>query len=204
MPKRKNSGSPAARAKGPDRPVGPPAFLIKQPYLGPRPGAVPVVHPDDGWESADEGADSQPWHPTVRVDTRKNLIGGSAHRARWEDRVVVLVNQARRRARLPPLRADQRLRQSARDYSARMAELGFFAHEDPDGSTAEDRMRAAGHPDPGGENIARGHTGPEEVMHSWLNSPGHRATIVTPDFRSIGVGLHLGPGGPWWTQHFGY
>ena len=40
-------------------------------------------------------------------------------------------------------------------------------------------------------------------MNSWMNSPGHRANILNCAFKELGVGIHNGPGGPWWTQDFG-
>ena len=39
-----------------------------------------------------------------------------------------------------------------------------------------------------GENIAFGQTDANDVMNAWLNSPGHKANIEQPSFRSIGVG----------------
>jgi uncharacterized protein YkwD len=65
-------------------------------------------------------------------------------------------------------------------------------------------MRTAGYSWPAAENLARGQRRPHEVMHAWMNSPGHRANILNPATRAVGVGLELGPGGPWWTQNFGY
>jgi uncharacterized protein YkwD len=37
-----------------------------------------------------------------------------------------------------------------------------------------------------------------------MNSPGHRANILNCEFTTLGVGVHFGSGGPWWTQDFGY
>jgi uncharacterized protein YkwD len=65
-------------------------------------------------------------------------------------------------------------------------------------------MQTAGYPWPAAENVARGQLRPHEVMHAWMKSPGHRANILDPEARAVGVGLELGPGGPWWTQNFGY
>lgn len=64
--------------------------------------------------------------------------------------------------------------------------------------------REAGISDLGGENIARGQADAAAVMQAWMNSPGHRANILNCDFKTLGVGVHLGSGGPWWTQDFGY
>jgi uncharacterized protein YkwD len=85
-----------------------------------------------------------------------------------------------------------------------MAARRYFAHESPDGGTPFDRMLSAGYPYGAAENIARGQRLPLEVMHSWMNSWGHRKNILHPDFVTIGVGVHLDKDGPWWTQHFGY
>lgn len=41
-------------------------------------------------------------------------------------------------------------------------------------------------------------------MAAWMESPGHRANILNCDFKTLGVGAHFAPGGPWWTQDFGY
>jgi len=198
MPKRSKRSRPSKGGPHrPDRPIAP-----RRPALA------------SAWEEEEEVDTWQP--PTVHLSIGRGRVAGSVHQTGLEDRpgsvhlawlenqVVTLVNTARRRAGQLALRGDERLRTSARGYSTRMAEVGFFAHEDPDGSVPVDRMRAAGHPSPGGENIAQGQPSPEAVMHSWMNSPGHRANIVRPEFRCIGVGVYLGPGGPWWTQHFGY
>jgi uncharacterized protein YkwD len=85
-----------------------------------------------------------------------------------------------------------------------MAARGFFDHTDPDGATPWDRAEKAGISDLGGENIARGQADAAAVMEAWMNSPGHRANILNCDFKTLGVGVHFGSGGPWWTQDFGY
>jgi uncharacterized protein YkwD len=41
-------------------------------------------------------------------------------------------------------------------------------------------------------------------MDAWMNSEGHRANILNCEFTTLGVGVYLGDGGPWWTQEFGY
>ncbi|MGW3690140.1 CAP domain-containing protein [Streptomyces sp. NPDC005125] len=117
---------------------------------------------------------------------------------------MLAVNQRRRSVDLPALRLDERLRASARAHSADMAEREFFSHETPCGRHPADRMRAAGYPAPAAENIARGQQSVPVVMRDWMNSPGHRANILREGLATIGVGVHFGPAGPWWTQNFGY
>ncbi|MEU6588033.1 CAP domain-containing protein [Streptomyces sp. NPDC046881] len=121
-----------------------------------------------------------------------------------EAEVLKLVNEERTKAGYSPLAANSSLTKLAESFSDDMAARGFFDHTDPDGRTPWDRAAAAGVTDLGGENIARGQADAAAVMQAWMNSPGHRANILNPDFKTLGVGVHLGPGGPWWTQDFGY
>ncbi|WP_342450770.1 CAP domain-containing protein, partial [Streptomyces violaceorubidus] len=60
-------------------------------------------------------------------------------------------------------------------------------------------MRQHGCTQPGGENVAMGQQQAAAVMAAWMDSPGHRANILCPDFATIGVGVHIGVRGHWWT-----
>ncbi|MEV4193443.1 CAP domain-containing protein, partial [Streptomyces toxytricini] len=118
--------------------------------------------------------------------------------------VVALVNAERAKAGCGPLKDDAQLRKAAQRHSEDMASRNFFSHTAPDGSDPGERTTAAGYRwATYGENIARGQSTAESVMNSWMNSDGHRANILNCSFKDIGVGLHQGPGGPWWTQNFG-
>ncbi|MFF4958567.1 CAP domain-containing protein [Streptomyces sp. NPDC001222] len=118
--------------------------------------------------------------------------------------VLDLVNQERAKAGCTPVTASNELTKLAQAFSDDMATRNFFDHTDPEGKDPWDRAAVLGITDLGGENIARGQTTAEDVMDAWMNSPGHRANILNCDFRTLGVGVHLGTGGPWWTQDFGY
>ncbi|WP_218034753.1 CAP domain-containing protein [Acrocarpospora corrugata] len=120
-----------------------------------------------------------------------------------ENEAVRLTNAARRREGCRPLRTEERLRAAARGHSADMAARHYFSHDSLDGRSPWDRIRATGYAYPAAENIARGQNSPAEVVDAWLHSPGHRANIMNCDLKAIGVGVRLGPGGPWWTQNFG-
>ncbi|MDT0568354.1 CAP domain-containing protein [Streptomyces sp. DSM 3412] len=121
-----------------------------------------------------------------------------------EAAVLLLVNEERAKAGCQPVAANSDLAKLAEAFSEDMALRGFFDHTDPDGSDPWDRAAALGITGLGGENIARGQATAEAVMEAWMNSPGHRANILNCDFKTLGVGVHLGDGGPWWTQDFGY
>ncbi|MFJ7586511.1 sigma-70 family RNA polymerase sigma factor [Streptomyces sp. NPDC097617] len=118
--------------------------------------------------------------------------------------VVALVNSERATAGCGPLKEDSQLRAAAQGHSDDMAARDFFAHTSPDGKDPGDRTTAAGYRwSTYGENIARGQQTAQSVMDSWMKSPGHRANILNCSFKDIGVGIHQGSGGPWWTQNFG-
>lgn len=119
--------------------------------------------------------------------------------------VVALTNGRRVTAGLRPLADDTRLASAARAYCADMAARGFYSHTSPEGLEPWDRARAAGAGHRGiGENIACGQRTAAEVVEGWMNSPGHRANILKPDFTHIGVGFAGGGrAGTYWTQLFG-
>ncbi|MFI1075302.1 CAP domain-containing protein [Streptomyces puniciscabiei] len=127
-----------------------------------------------------------------------------ADTAAAEAEVLRLVNEERAKVGCSPLAANSALTGLAESFSDDMAARDFFDHTDPDGKSPWDRAAAAGITDLGGENIARGQADAAAVMQAWMDSPGHRANILNCDFKTLGVGVHFGPGGPWWTQDFGY
>jgi uncharacterized protein YkwD len=119
--------------------------------------------------------------------------------------LLCLVNAERRRHGTSRLRAVARLRHAAASHSEDMADNNYFSHDAPDGRTVTDRIRATGYLSDArswsvGETIAwgRARTGtPAAVVRMFLNSPPHRAILLDPGFRDLGVGIALGaPAGP--------
>ncbi|TQK51583.1 uncharacterized protein YkwD [Streptomyces sp. SLBN-118] len=140
--------------------------------------------------------------PSSRPPERaKPVVSGAAGA---EAEVLALVNKERAKVGCSPVRTDSGLADLAGDFSADMAARGFFDHTDPDGDTPWDRADEAGVRGLGGENIARGQADAAAVMNSWMNSDGHRANILNCDYKTLGVGVVMGDGGPWWTQDFGF
>jgi uncharacterized protein YkwD len=110
-----------------------------------------------------------------------------------EDGVIGRINAARRDRGLTPLRPSAPLGLAAEAHARAMARLGFFAHVSRDGSSVRDRIQqfdsgAAGRPV--GEVLlwrAPAPT-PEEALAMWLASPSHRAVLLDPQLRLIGIG----------------
>ncbi|WP_328469955.1 CAP domain-containing protein [Streptomyces sp. NBC_00448] len=134
---------------------------------------------------------------TVRPATTNAVTSARAQ-------ILTLVNEQRATAGCQPLTASSSLDTLAQNFSDEMAARGFFDHTDPDGNDPWDRAKKLGITNLGGENIAMGQADAQAVMTAWMNSPGHRANILNCDYKTLGVGIHFGTGGPWWTQDFGY
>ncbi|MFE9532790.1 sigma-70 family RNA polymerase sigma factor [Streptomyces sp. NPDC006691] len=118
--------------------------------------------------------------------------------------VLDLVNSERAKAGCSALTSNPKLYDAALKHSENMAAQNFFDHTDPSGAGPGDRVTAAGYQwSAVGENIARGQADAAAVMDSWMHSPGHRANILNCGYKEIGIGVHYGSGGPWWTQDFG-
>lgn len=119
----------------------------------------------------------------------------------FEQEVYELTNKEREKLGLTPLKLDTELSVVSRDKSQDMLNKQYFAHESPTYGSPFDMMKAYGIDyRTAGENIAKGQRSPEEVVNAWMNSPGHRANIVSPDFTHIGVGYV--EQGNIWTQQF--
>lgn len=122
-----------------------------------------------------------------------------------------LVNQERAKAGLKPLILSEKLDRAADKYSQRMANGDFFSHKDPGtGSTVATRVTAESYQwKTVGENIAAGYSTPEKVFQGWMNSAGHRANILNPNFTHMGLGYTDLPNDTgnvnyrrYWTQVF--
>ncbi len=106
-----------------------------------------------------------------------------------ENHLLVLVNEERTKSGLRPLERDTLLRTVARAHSKDMFQKGYFSHINLDHKDPFDRMRAH-HATflTAGENLALAQT--VEIAHMGLmNSPGHRANILNPKFKRVGIGI---------------
>ena len=128
----------------------------------------------------------------------------SNHYQSIEQQVVNLVNAERAKAGLKPLKADWELARVARFKSEDMRDNRYFDHNSPIYGTPFQMMKSFGiNYRSAGENIAAGQTTAESVMKSWMNSPGHKKNILSPNFTHIGVGYAKGGSyGHYWTQQF--
>jgi uncharacterized protein YkwD len=121
-----------------------------------------------------------------------------------EDRMLQRVNTARADVGVSPLRMDPVLQEAARQHSRDMYERHYFSHQTPDSKSPYDRLHDARfHFVTAGENIAFA-PDPDQAWDSLIHSPDHRANILNPDFRCVGIGAYKGLGGyeEMFTQEF--
>jgi uncharacterized protein YkwD len=106
-----------------------------------------------------------------------------------EQRMLDLVNAERSKAGLKPLVADDKLRQVARGHSLEMFQQDYFSHASPTAGSPFDRMHAAGIQFMvAGENLAFA-PNVAAAHQGLMNSPGHRANILRPEFGRAGIGV---------------
>jgi uncharacterized protein YkwD len=124
-----------------------------------------------------------------------------------EQEVADLINQHRRANGLPAVTLVSELTQAARRHSRDMADNDFFSHTGSDGSNAGQRMREAGYDWAAwGEIIAAGYRDAASAVNAWLNSPGHRAIMLSSSYEDFGVGYAVNSSsyyGRYWTVVFG-
>lgn len=117
----------------------------------------------------------------------------------YTQQVVALVNKERAAAGLAPVSALDSLNKVAAAKAADMRSNNYFSHTSPTYGSPFDMMSAFGITyKAAGENIAMGQKTPQEVMTAWMNSPGHKANILSANFNYIGVGFDNN----YWVQEF--
>lgn len=155
--------------------------------------------PDSNTE--DTGAEETPDNNTEDTDSEETP---DSENLSFAKQVVKLVNEERTKVGLKEVTLDTNI-EAAALVRAKEIETSF-SHTRPDGrnfSTAlqEQNVSFKG----AGENIAWGQSSPEAVMKAWMNSDGHRANILNPNYTKIGVGYYQNAKGTnYWTQLFTY
>lgn len=139
----------------------------------------------------------------IYVGQKINIPEASSLKS-YEDEVVRLVNIERSKQGLPALKSHWELSRVARYKSQDMINKNYFSHTSPTYGSPFQMMESFGLKfSSAGENIAYGQRTPQEVVTAWMNSPGHRANILSRSYTHIGVGAAKKSNGTlYWTQMF--
>ena len=142
------------------------------------------------WSGHTSGHTSGQLQPATRGGSLFSLMG-------VEEAVFAMTNDLRRRHGLPVFLKDESCRDAARGHSADMFTRNYFDHADPDGRSVKERLPGNPAIRLWGENIwtGRGYD-PRQIQHlakvimaGWMNSPGHRKNILSPEYTHLGVGV---------------
>jgi uncharacterized protein YkwD len=121
--------------------------------------------------------------------------------------MLCAINQARAANGLGALGGERHLRKAAHGHARDMVRHRYFAHQRAGGPSFGARLRHAGwHGRAAGEAIAWGCGSSATVastVRAWLNSPPHRAILLSGTYRQAGIGIaghaptSCGPGATW-------
>jgi len=107
--------------------------------------------------------------------------------------IVSLTNAERAARGLPTLAIDNRLNTAAYNKCVDMFTHQYWDHTSPSGITPWYFISQAGYNYVyAGENLAKGFTSSTAVVNAWMNSPSHRANILSANFQDTGVAVMTG------------
>jgi uncharacterized protein YkwD len=116
-----------------------------------------------------------------------------------EQQIFDLTNIIRLRHQLNKVKWDQITSEVAKRHSQDMFETNYFSHSSEKFGELSDRLEAAEVIyQLAGENIAANYMDAPAVVEGWLNSKGHRETLLHIDYTHLGVGVYR----KYYTQNF--
>ncbi len=112
-----------------------------------------------------------------------------------EAQAFIMLNNARIRNGVPPIKAHQLLTEVARLKSRDMVDNNYFAHRSPTYGSAGNMVRQAGIPFSAiGENLSRAGNVQQAHVQLEYSNKGHRGIMLNPNHNYVGIGIV-----PWQT-----
>lgn len=119
-----------------------------------------------------------PMLPASSASTPENLSDAE---------ILAAINAVRKANGAPPWAYNGRLEAAARSQARLMAAKNKLSHDL--GVTLRERVTEAGYPGAVGENVAGGHPNLQSAIQGWMNSAGHRSTLLSPKFTEFGLAV---------------
>lgn len=119
--------------------------------------------------------------------------GASTPETLTDAEILVAINTVRRANGAPPWTYNTRLEEAARSQARLMAQKNTMSHDL--GVTLRERVTAAGYLGAVGENVGKGYKDLQGVIGGWMDSSGHRGTLLSHRFVEFGLAAARGPGG---------
>jgi uncharacterized protein YkwD len=101
------------------------------------------------------------------------------------EQIMVAINTVRAANGAPAWSYSPQLEDAARSQARLMASKNTMSHDL--GVTLRQRVTTAGYMGAVGENIGKGYPSLQGVIEGWMNSPGHRKTLLSPKFVEFGL-----------------
>ena len=99
--------------------------------------------------------------------------------------IVAKINGTRADYGREPLSYNQQLERAAKTHANLMASRNAISHTI--GGSLRERVTVVGYEGAVGENLGAGQNTLESVIQGWLNSRGHRSTLLSPNFKEFGL-----------------
>ncbi len=136
---------------------------------------------------------------TEKIDLQELLISTNQQRAKYGKKAT------KKRPGCEPLTWNETLAEAARVQANYLLKKKKLTHTGSNGSSVDSRVKKLGYNWRFvGENLAKGQETIDEVIKSWMLSPGHRKNILNPDYKEFGAAVVMDKDGQLiWAQVFG-
>jgi len=126
------------------------------------------------------------------------VASASTARLDQKERAIIRgINHQRANHGLAAVRSSARLSRAADFHSWEMLDANYFAHTSRDGGSFDERVRRYVNKRALGETLAMlgggcGRGSAHRVVQMWMDSPPHRAILLSGSYRRIGIGKRVG------------
>ena len=124
------------------------------------------------------------------------LLGSPALADTNSDSMLDLTNQARTSRSIAALTVNDRVARYAYNHSITMAQGGTLVHTN---NLGKKLTRWGIKWTTAGENIGRTTGTLAYLQQAFMDSPGHRANILNPQFKNVGIGVYVDSKGEYWV-----
>lgn len=128
---------------------------------------------------------------TTSTTTAKAMASPAMDPEVYEKKVRYWINRKRVKHGLPKVRLESCTDRVAERWSSYLARTLEFFHQDLGNVIDGCNARYAG------ETLAKGPIGPRGIVRAWMNSPGHRAILLSSKPKRIGIGAYSDQNGYW-------
>jgi len=154
---------------------------------------VPLDHKiNDSLDIADSDIDKGDGNTKIRSNVVQGRYAGDmpiTQENSEEKELLELINRERAKAGLRSVKLCATIGTASRIKADEMSAKQYFSHTSPVYGSPFEMLRSFGITyKTAGENIAKGQKSANAVLAAWMNSEGHRANILNPDFEEIGIG----------------